>query len=194
MASTPSFGLDDLVRDPSFNFLQKLSMGEDVNEHSHDFLSTDITDSPYSQSNFNTNYLDTLQFSEKFRNNKRLSLMSLNIQSLPSKFESLKEFICELSNTNCSPDVICLQETWNIIDPNLFSLPGYQPLIFNNRSSSQGGGVGIYIKSDLSFKILKDKSIFIDKLYESLFVEICNKFGKKLVVVQFTDLTPTTLI
>jgi hypothetical protein len=43
--SLHSFKLDDLVRDPSFNFLNKLSAGEDELGHTHDFLGTDLIDS-----------------------------------------------------------------------------------------------------------------------------------------------------
>jgi hypothetical protein len=146
MDSHHSFKLDDLVRDPSFNFLNKLNVGEDEIGHTHDFLGTDPTDSPYSHSSFNTNYFDTQQFIEKFSKNKRISLMSLNIQSLPAKFDSFNELILDLSNNGCAPDVICLQETWNVVDSNLFSLPGYQPFIYTNRCNAQGGGIGIYIK------------------------------------------------
>jgi hypothetical protein len=47
MDSLHSFKLDDLVRDPSFNFLNKLSAGEDELGHTHDFLGTgtDLIDS-----------------------------------------------------------------------------------------------------------------------------------------------------
>jgi exonuclease III len=182
MDSHSSFNLDDLVRDPSFNFLFKLNCGDDPNEQNHDFLSTDLNDSPYARSSFHTNYYDVSQFSEKFCNNNKLSLLSLNIQSLPAKFEAFKELIMDLTLKNCTPDVICLQETWNVIDANLFALPGYQPLLFTNRSSSQGGGVGIYLKSGLSYNVLKDKSIFIDKLYESLFIQITTDVGKKIII------------
>jgi exonuclease III len=144
-------------------------------------LSSD-TDSPYTQSSFSTAYFDTLQLSEKFQHNNKLSLMSLNIQSLPSKYEQLKELISDLSLKGCTPVVICLQETFNILDCSLFPLQNYQPLIFINRTSSAGGGVGIYLKTNLTFKILKDKSTFIDKLYESLFLEIQTSKGKKMIV------------
>ncbi len=60
MDSLFSFRLDDLVRDPSFNFLFKLCSAEEENDHNDDFHSSDMRDSPYSHSSFNTSYYDTL--------------------------------------------------------------------------------------------------------------------------------------
>jgi hypothetical protein len=76
MDGPSAFGLDDLVR-LNFNFLSVLNSVTDNNEHNFDFLSSD-TDSPYTQSSFSTAYFDTLQLSEKFQHNNKLSLMSLN--------------------------------------------------------------------------------------------------------------------
>jgi hypothetical protein len=96
MANLNTYRLDDL-RDPTFDFLNKLGLNDPETEHNHDFLSTDLSDSPYSNSALHTKYFDTLQFTEKFHNNKKLALMSLNIQSLPAKYESLKELLSKLS-------------------------------------------------------------------------------------------------
>ena len=70
----------------------------------------------------------------------KFSYLSWNIQSLPAKFNEFQEFINVLNHNNCSPDVICLQETWKIIDKNLFALPNYSLPETLQRSNSQGGG------------------------------------------------------
>ena len=44
--------------------------------------------------------------------------------------------------------------------------------IYKTRSSSRGGGVGFYIKRDLKFKIIEDFSIFNERIFESLCVEV----------------------
>jgi hypothetical protein len=44
------------------------------------------------------------------------------------------------------------------------------------------GGVGIYLKKGIIFKILPDKSTFIEKLFESIFIEVTTLKGKKLIV------------
>jgi len=44
---------------------------------------------------------------------------------------------------NLVPEIICLQETWQINDPSLFMLDNYQAIEANTRSKARGGGVGM---------------------------------------------------
>ena len=53
----------------------------------------------------------------------------------------------------------------------MFLIAGYQPPIFKCRHLSQGGGVGLYFKDGLKFQ-LKPQSIFIEKVFESLFADV----------------------
>ncbi len=46
----------------------------------------------------------------------------------------------DLLSKNCSPNIICLKETWNIIDSEVFPLLDYQPLIFTIAAASRGAG------------------------------------------------------
>jgi len=69
-------------------------------------------------------------------------------------------------------DLICLQEVWKVNDPKLFSIEGYHPLIFKCREGARGGGVGIYVRSNLTFKILDNLSFFKDRILESLVIKI----------------------
>ena len=83
----------------------------------------------------------------------------------------------------CNPDIICIQETWQLGDESLYNLQGYQKRCFKLRSSStQGGGVGIYVKNLLPFKVLPNLSVFIDKVVETIFVEIFLPKNKKIIV------------
>jgi hypothetical protein len=98
-----------------------------------------LSDSPYTQATFNTNYYDCTELAKAFSNESRMSILSLNVQSLPAKFDALKELITELKQNKCQPDIICLQEIWNVLDAKFFPLEGYRPLIFKSRLGSQGG-------------------------------------------------------
>ena len=53
------------------------------------------------------------------------SVLSLNIQSLNSKFDAL---LSELNGNDIKIDAICLQETWLSTDQDasIFNIPGYQ--------------------------------------------------------------------
>jgi hypothetical protein len=140
MDNLSGFKLDDLVSDPRYNFLSSLGLTDDITDSTHDSLNATLDDSPYTQATFDTKYYDNNVYIETFKSNKQLSLMSLNIQSLPAKFDNLKELICELSLNDCTPDIICLQEIWTVSNSNLYPIPGYQPLVFTERTTSQGGG------------------------------------------------------
>ena len=108
--------------------------------------------------------------------------MSLNIQSLPAKFNEFSELMTEFPSFESCPEIICLQETWNVVDNSMFPLANYHPLITNLRRSARGGGVGMYIKENLSFKILSKFSIFVERIFESVFIEVSLTNGKKIII------------
>ena len=61
------------------------------------------------------------------RNKTTFTVLSLNCQSISSKFEEFKLFINDLMDHHCYVDVINLQETW-LCDSSYyddFKLPGY---------------------------------------------------------------------
>jgi len=131
------FSLHSLVNNPSFNFLNTLS-NDDPDDQT--IFSNDFNDSPYSQATFETSYHDTLSLINKIQNSTCISVMSLNIQSLSSKYGVFRDLILELGTAQCLPEVICLQEIWTVAGADLFPLPGYQPFIYKTRSNGQGGG------------------------------------------------------
>ena len=53
---------------------------------------------------------------------------------------------------------------------NIFELPGYN-LVHTNRINRSRGGVVIYVKSDIEYKIRDDISIFDEGEFESIFIE-----------------------
>ena len=134
--------LDNLNNDPSLdasNILNNFIQDDEIVSH---FLNSNLSSKFYDISSLKTNFQKTLN----------PLLLSVNIQSLNSKFNDLKIFITELINANVPIDVIVMQETWNINYPHLLELPGFQPLIYRNRNNMRGGGVGFYIRKGLNFK------------------------------------------
>ena len=77
-------------------------------------------------------------------------IASLNAQSLRKNFKNLK-----IINDSLKFDIITITETWNPSIP-LVKLEGYHDLILKTRARGRGGGVGIYLKSNLSFSLNKD--------------------------------------
>jgi hypothetical protein len=98
--------------------------------------------------------------------------LSVNIQSLNSKFDQLKEQILDLQNLNLKVDVIAIQETWEIKYPDTLTIPGFQEFIYKNCTGMRGGGVGFYVRNGLNFKILEELSPFENKILESLTIKI----------------------
>ena len=116
--------------------------------------------------------------------------LNLNVQSLMSKFEKLKHFIVNITNKGLQIDVIAMQETWTVKYPNLLILPGFQQPIIKMRKKGKGGGVGLFIRNGLNFKILETVAGFHDKLFESLTVKI-DYSNKKSITLSCCYRSPT---
>jgi hypothetical protein len=88
----------------------------------------------------------------------------------------------QLHNDNIVINVITIQETWNIQYPEYLLLPGFQSFVFKKRAGMRGGGVGIYIKKGINFKILSDCSPFENKIIETLTLQLTYPNSKSLLV------------
>jgi len=88
-----------------------------------------------------------------------------------------------LSSSDCAPDVICLQELWQFPVYANFTLPGYNSLEYKLRNpNTQGGGVGIYIKKSIKYNVLSAQSVFVDRIFESIFIQLNLSNTKKCIV------------
>ena len=172
-------GLDNIQSDPRFNFLSFFT-NEDNDDSVPDSFFINSQCSPYTDINLNCSYLETEKI--KDLDPTKFTVLSINIQSLPSKFSEFSDFVDEFSCSDASPDIICLQETWKVLDNSMFPLLNYHPIEINQRQVARGGGVGIYVKQHLSFKILKQYSTFVERIFESLFIEISLPNSKKVVI------------
>ena len=159
-------GLDSLSRDPHYDFLSLFSEDND-NDNVPDSFFTNNQCSPYSNINIDCSHVQVDELN--LLNPAKFTILTLNIQSLPAKFSELTELID--SFTSCT-EIICMQETWNVVDNSFFPLQNYHPLETNLRNNARGGGVGIYIREHLSYTILKPYSVFIELIFESLIMKV----------------------
>jgi exonuclease III len=98
--------------------------------------------------------------------------MHLNIQGLQSKFDDFKILLSQLQENDIVFDVILLCETFlNDSNAKLYDLPGYN-FEYKNRQKLKKGGVCIYIRKTLNYKLLTDLSLFEEGEFESIFVEL----------------------
>ena len=133
-------------------------------------------------------YIDVETFAKQFSQLKsNLSILSLNIQTLNTKFDELK-IILDNINQYHPISVICHQETH--LDENdstlSFELNDYQ-LISKSRYCSKAGGLIIYIHNYFNFKHVDISSEMSDNdetkpSWESLFIEINYKNSKTHII------------
>ena len=132
-------------------------------------------------------FYDSESFCKRFRNSDKPVFLNLNVQSLTSKHEKLKDFIVRLTNKGVQIDLIGLQETWNIKYANLIPIPGFQKLVFKNRLTGRGGGVGFYICEGIHYKIIENGAGWQDKLCESISLKLTYTLGIILILLSTED-------
>jgi hypothetical protein len=123
--------LDSLNHNNSLDFLHI---------HSDSFNNNQLYDNPYSNLTINGKFYDTESFTLIPNIKNSPIYLSINIQSLNSKYENLKDFILELNSKNLNVEIIAIQETWQVLYPELVSIPGYHPFISKQRVGMRGGG------------------------------------------------------
>ena len=109
------------------------------------------------------------------------SAMHINVHSLPAKFDQLNLLLTQLNQHKIDLHFILLCETF-LRDSNssLFNIPGYA-FVYKNRKSLSRGGVALYIRNDLKFKIRPDIEINVEGEFESIVVEIIRNSTNTLV-------------
>ena len=84
-------------------------------------------------------------------------------------------------------DIIGLQEVRSIgSNIDVLDVPGFQSLIFKSRSLNRGGGVGFYVRSGISTKIIEKLSVFqlvyLNLFVLSLVIQLVKLFGLFLFI------------
>ena len=123
-------------------------------------------------------YYNDVDFRNVLHNtNSKISILSLNSQSINAKFDQLELFLDNVIME--SPiSVICIQKSCahEGIEMSQFFLPNYT-MIFENRRLSTHGGHTMYIHDDFTYKELNKEIILssTSNLFESQFVKIWQK-------------------
>ena len=108
-------------------------------------------------------YYNDIEFRNVLHNtNSKISILSLNSQSINAKFNQLRIFLHNI-NMECPISVICIQESWTHegIEMSQFSLLNYT-MLFKNRRLSTHGGLIMYIHDDFAYKEL-DKELILKR-------------------------------
>ncbi|XP_059047375.1 uncharacterized protein LOC131842825 [Achroia grisella] len=138
------------------------------------------TDSSSSFFSANSSFCDDnigFLLKERFKNSKFLNICHINAQSIPAHYT-------DLIDTFSEPDVhaLLVSESW--LKPTLssitYALPGFT-LIRNDRTGKGGGGVAIYLRSFISYRVISSSPSDYHGTAEHLFIE-ANFKGIKMVI------------
>ena len=94
-----------------------------------------------------------------------LSIMHFNIRSLHKNIDNLK---VALESLNCSPDVVCLSETWlTELNQHSYILDGYIAYHVTRPGQAARGGVSCFVKDTLQSELLTELS------FTNEYIELC---------------------
>ena len=105
-----------------------------------------------------------------------LKIGHLNVRSLSDKIDEVRFIIFE---TNL--DIFCISETWlkDDINDDMIHIPGYTVVRRDRNCNKRGGGVCIYIRSNISFVYRND---FHNDVVEAVWIELPRTNSDKIIV------------
>ena len=115
-------------------------------------------------------------FLNSINQDKELSVFSINIAGLASKFIHLRNFVDTLYTSKLKIDIICIQECY-LFDPKYFQINGYD-LFLTLRTSGNRGGVAIYINDNFNCKQLTHSTFFTNNIP---YVKVSSKLNTHII-------------
>ena len=112
-----------------------------------------------------------------------LTILSTNIQSIRSKYDSIVLQLDIYNKERKIIDVICLRETWCIENTGYshIDIPGY---VCTSKYASCGekGGLATYVSEDLYFNVI-DTPSYSSSIWENIFVSVNRSEGGEPLVI-----------
>ena len=155
---------DEILPYDYFSSLNSLcsEFPSNTNHNNNDEIDLEILNN----NNIPCSYFDVNSFGN-FSGLDKISLLSLNINSLPKNFDN---FVATLMNGSYVPKIIGFCETkLNSNIEQLYSIPGYTNVF--NSNTTRSGGLALYINSNIKFRLI-DELCVIHSYIESLCIEI----------------------
>ncbi len=107
---------------------------------------------------------------------EKFSVYSHNIRSLNNKIDDIQELLSEIESEKFSFSILLFQEIWAAKNAQTTRLENYQDIILQTREGKRGGGLGIYLKQNLSYEIIDELSYILEGEFETQFIKVF--FGK----------------
>ncbi len=154
-----------------------------LHESLEDNDGTSENDSPFQFCNSECSYFEPDEFQKHVPNAKNsVSYFHLNCRGLSANWEAFHNLLCNLHSDSFSFDFIGISELYRCENDTRLSLPGYHKLIARCRDDGPRGGVGLFIKDNVNYKIRDDISVFIPHIFESVFIEVMSKSERNTIV------------
>ena len=170
------------------------SIGVDCVRSNSDFDFKNLFDDPdsneglYKECDHACTYYDIEEFQTEFsEESHKFSTLSYNVRSLPGKWDEVRNLIRSINHNKFKFSVIALQEVWNVPVNLNYDLEGYKPFEYrirnpSGRDGNAGGGVGVWVDSDLEYEVLEELSIFEPHFFESIFIKVKTSQTKFTIV------------
>ena len=130
-----------------------------------------------------SSYVDTDRLGELMKNHKdKFTVLSLNVQSLRAKYDSIILLLQELLNNGFEYSVLCFQETWlgENVDTSHLQLPNYNLVLYPSTTSSHGG-LACYIHKRFKYTIRFNAEP--SQIWEGQFIDISGGGLHKTITV-----------
>ena len=143
-------------------------MNDDNDEH----------DQPIKQSLY---YSDNDFIATLSNSNNPVAILSLNCQSISSKFDDILILVEKVYQRNQNIDMLCIQESWlgEHSHYSQYNIDGYD-MYYQSSVCSSHTGLIIYVRSEYQVKQLNLRNSSV--LWESLFLEVTLADGKKIII------------
>ena len=131
-----------------------------------------------------SNYFTDIMLTKTLNKRKGLSIIHFNARSLNANFLNIELYLSQLE---VKFDVIAISETWfnEYTTTNVFNMEGYV-MHYISRNAGKGGGVAIYVNSNLKCKKIESKSLCMEENFECVTMDI-SLDGSKNVMVACTS-------
>ena len=150
----------------------------------HDELLRPLTNNSLDESLWSDkcDYIDLDNISDLNPNGLNLIICQLNVHSLLSNQDGIRQLLANLKCRNSEVDIMILCETFlRDHTEHQVNIPGYN-LISNHQQHSNGGGTALLVHEGIIHKRRRDLDIFDEKILESVFIETISKSGKKIII------------
>ncbi len=153
--------LDDVRTRSSYDLISLCQDAED------DFIDNDC---PFQYGQHHCDYYEPNDFRSMINTNSLhdnvTSYFHLNCRGLSSNWDSFQSLLFELHGDKFSFDIIGISEIFRTSGDMRLKLPGYHDLLSRCRDDGPRGGVGLFIRDSIHFKVREDISVFIPHVFD----------------------------